>query len=265
MPKVGSVGRLDGGSSTSDVHVIFGDPNHCVDDNNSPTIRDPLHDQSTDLRTERSPDSAATIRAAAIAANQSDESLSKHSAAIDNLQKQMEELKKKLSSSLEDHKVSMEEFYKKFCEHFNARADDRSVRNPADIDNNPDSSPESTNHSLVTTNKALLEEIAELKKNKALREQLGELKKNNAAGSNNTLGQEKVLAGSIKKMFKGMGLLSASGLTLLGGIGLLAAVCTFQIYAIPVFALMTGIGYAGVTMIAASESEENTHAEAKAA
>ena len=114
MPKVGSVGRLDGGSSTSDVHVIFGDPNHCVDDNNSPTIRDPLHDQSTDLRTERSPDSAATIRAAAIAANQSDESLSKHSAAIDNLQKQMEELKKKLSSSLEDHKLSMEEFYKKF-------------------------------------------------------------------------------------------------------------------------------------------------------
>ena len=73
------------------------------------------------------------------------------------------------------------------------------------------------------------------------------------------------MASSIKKMFKGMGLLSASGLTLLGGIGLLAAVCTFQIYAIPVFALMTGIGYAGVTMIAASDSEENTQAEAKAA
>ena len=78
-------------------------------------------------------------------------------------------------------------------------------------------------------------------------------------------GKEKPLANSIKKMFKGVGLLAATGLTIVGGMGFMVALCTGQLYALPALALMTGIGYMGVKMIEASEEAENAKIQAQLA
>lgn len=86
--------------------------------------------------------------------------------------------------------------------------------------------------------------------------QVQSLQKNNGKTSAASPGKLKVLASSVKNMFKSLGVVTTGGMMVLGGIGLMGAILSCQFYAVPVLFTMTAIGYIGVSMFLENEQHE---------
>ena len=78
-------------------------------------------------------------------------------------------------------------------------------------------------------------------------------------------GKEKTLASSIKKMFKNVGSVGATGLMVFSGVAFSLALITGQVYALPLLAMMTAVGYAATHLLLEDEEKEHQAATHHAA
>lgn len=203
-------------------------------------------------RTYPPPSDWETHQVAARASRSFENDLASHSNEIDELRRLFVNLRENLVDGLHGVNEHVAALSEQLDHHAQSRVAQRSETDHHKIDNDPDVPANDKYDELVGIIKGLREEIAELKHNKS-------------GGSQHSPGKEKVLASSIKNMFKGMGLLTAASLAVVGGLGLLTAICTGQFYAIVPLGIMGAAGYFGVSGIVASESVENSHGETKSA
>lgn len=88
-------------------------------------------------------------------------------------------------------------------------------------------------------------------------EELKSVRHNNPTYSPDSPGKEKTLASSIKKMFKNVGSVGATGLMVFSGVAFSLALITGQVYALPLLAMMTAVGYAATHLLLEDEEKEH--------